>query len=174
MTSSALVDGQFAELYHELRRLAHAQLRGGQRPTLSTTAVVHEAYLKLAGGDPRWESEQHFLSLAARAMRQVVVDYARTQAREKRGGGFQRVALTDTPAPGELPVDELLAIEAALQRLERDEPRLAQMIELRFFAGLGNGEIASVLTLSERSVERDWRRARAFLLEALAGERGER
>jgi RNA polymerase sigma factor (TIGR02999 family) len=173
MTSSAPVDGQFAELYHELRRLAHAQLRrGGPQPTLSTTAVVHEAYLKLAGADPRWQSHEHFLSLAARAMRQVVVDYARTQAREKRGGGLHRVELTDAPAPSRLPIDELLLIEDGLQKLEREDARLAQMIELRFFAGLGNGEIAAALAMSERSVERDWRRARAFLLEALAAGQG--
>jgi RNA polymerase sigma factor (TIGR02999 family) len=171
MTRSAPVDFSFAELYEELRRLAHAQLRRNvARPTLSTTAVVHEAYLKLAGAAARWESEQHFLSLAARAMRQVVVDYARAQATGKRGGGLHRVELADTPASAELPVDELLAIDRGLAELEQTDARLARLVELRFFAGLDNAEIATALALSERSVERDWRRARAFLLAALGAE----
>jgi RNA polymerase sigma factor (TIGR02999 family) len=174
MASSAPVDDSFAELYEELRRLAHAQLRrSGPRPTLSTTAVVHETYLKLAGAAAaRWENDQHFLSLAARAMRQVVVDYARSQATEKRGGTLHRVELPDTPARAALPVDELLAIDRGIEELERADPRLARMVELRFFGGLENSEIAAALALSERSVERDWRRARALLLDVLAGEQG--
>jgi len=169
-TGSAPIDGSFAELYDELRRLAHGQLRrGGARPTLSTTAVVHEAYLKLAGAAPQWESHRHFLHLAARAMRQVIVDYARAQASGKRGGGMVRTDLADPQAPGELPIDELLAIENGLQQLERADRRLAEIVELRFFAGLTNGEIADALALSERSIERDWRRARVFLLATFRG-----
>ena len=165
------LDGSFAALYEELRRLAHGQLRrGGTRPTLSTTAVVHETYLKLAAASPHWQDHNHFLSLAARAMRQVVVDYARSQATVKRGSALHRVELSDTTPHGELPLDELLAIDRALERLEREDERLARMVELRFFAGLTHGEIASNLALSERSVERDWRRARAFLLATLASE----
>jgi RNA polymerase sigma factor (TIGR02999 family) len=173
MTRTAAVDGPFATLYQELRRLAHAQLRrGGPHPTLSTTAVVHEAYLKLAVATSRWNNDEHFMCLAARAMRQVVVDYARSRATGKRGGDLQRVNLADTPAAQELPLEELLAIDRGLQRLEREDARLAALIELRFFAGLDNAEIADALALSLRSVARDWRRARAFLLEALAGEAG--
>ena len=163
------VRGSFAQLYEELRRLAHLQLRrSGPRPTLNTTALVHEAYLKLAGAAAEWSGEEHFLSLAARVMRQVLVDYARAQATEKRGGELRRVELVD-PADGALPLDELLAIDDALQRLEQADPRLAQIVLLRFFAGLTHAEIADVLSLSERSVERDWRKARVFLLADLGG-----
>ena len=165
------VDGSFAVLYEELRRLAHGQLgRGGSRPTLSTTAVVHETYLKLAAASPHWQDHNHFLSLAVRAMRQVVVDYARARATVKRGGDLHRVELSDSTPQGELPLEELLAIERGLELLEQEDERLARLVELRFFAGLTHGEIATALALSERSVERDWRRARAFLLAALSAE----
>lgn len=160
------VDGLFASLYHELRRLAHAQVRGGAAPTLNTTALVHETYLKLAAADARWNDRTHFLSAAARAMRQVVIDYARTQGARKRGGDLVRVELADAPGR-EVPLDELLAIESALAELEQNDGRLARLVEMRFFAGLSNLEIAAALSLSERSVERDWRRARAFLVASL-------
>ncbi|HEV8632449.1 MAG TPA: ECF-type sigma factor [Thermoanaerobaculia bacterium] len=167
------VDGSFAVLYEELRRLAHGQLRrAGGRATLSTTAVVHETYLKLASASAQWQDHQHFLSLAARAMRQVVVDYARSQAATKRGGDLRRVELNDETPDGELPLEELLAIERGLQLLEREDERLAKVVELRFFAGLTHAEIATALAISERSVEREWRRARAFLLAALKAEPG--
>ncbi len=166
-TPAAPVDVSFTLLYDELRRLAHAQLRRGGDPTLGTTAVVHEAYLKLSAADPHWQDRNHFLSLAARTMRQVVIDYARSQAAEKRGGGLCRVELsTDMPGLG-VPLDELLEIDRGLALLERNDERLARLVEMRFFAGMTNAEIAGVLSLSERSVERDWRRARAFLLAAL-------
>jgi RNA polymerase sigma factor (TIGR02999 family) len=165
--AAAPVDGPFSSLYQELRRLAHAQLRRGGEPTLGTTAVVHEAYLKLAAAEPQWQDRNHFLSLAARTMRQVIVDYARSQAAEKRGGGLRRVELTQAPGVA-VPLDELLAIDRGLELLERNDERLARLVEMRFFAGLTNAEIGGVLSLSERSVEREWRRARAFLLATFA------
>jgi RNA polymerase sigma factor (TIGR02999 family) len=163
-----LMDGSFTLLYQELRRVAHAQLRRGGPLTLDTTAVVHEAYLKLSAGEPRWNDRRHFLSLAARAMRQVVVDYVRAQAAQKRGGELRRVELSEGMPQGGVPIDELLSIDSRLELLEKTDERLARLVEMRFFAGLSNAEIATVLCLSERSVERDWRRARAFLLVCLA------
>jgi RNA polymerase sigma factor (TIGR02999 family) len=161
----AFVDGPFASLYDELRRLAHAQLwRGGKSPTLNTTAVVHEAYLKLSAAEPRWNDRTHFLAVAARVMRQVVIDYARSQGASKRGGDLLRVTMTDHAPQPLASLDDLLAIDRGMELLERTDERLARLVEMRFFAGLTNAEIAGVLALSERSVERDWRRARAFLL----------
>jgi RNA polymerase sigma factor (TIGR02999 family) len=165
---AAPVDGPFMSLYQELRRLAHAQLRRGGAPTLNTTAVVHEAYLKLSAAEPRWNDRHHFLSLAARTMRQVIIDYARSQAAEKRGGDLVRVELTEqTPGVG-VPLDELVSIGRGLELLEERDERLARVVEMRFFAGLTNAEIGDVLALSERSVEREWRRARAFLIASFA------
>jgi RNA polymerase sigma factor (TIGR02999 family) len=137
---------------------------------LSTTAVVHEAYLKLAGAQPRWEGDEHFLSLAARVMRQVVIDYARAQLTGKRGGDVQRVAFADEAGDRQVPIEELLAIDRGLEELEREDARLARIVTLRFFGGLTHAEIAEVLALSERSVDRDWRRARVFLLASIGGE----
>jgi RNA polymerase sigma factor (TIGR02999 family) len=184
VSDPASADGPFAALYPQLLRLARAQLRrAGGTPTLNTTAVVHEAYLKLAAAGAQWEDRVHFLSLAARIMRQVVIDYARARAADKRGGGLQHVELDESAhGGGELvggagaPVtlDELLAIERGMGRLEEADPRLARLVELRFFAGLTHAEIAELQGLSERSIERDWRRARAILLAALVAPAGGR
>jgi RNA polymerase sigma factor (TIGR02999 family) len=161
----AAVDGSFAVLYGELHRLAHGQLwRAGGAATLNTTAVVHEAYLKLSAAEPRWNDRSHFLATAARVMRQVIIDYARAQATGKRGGELARVTLPEDVAAATHSLDELLAVDAGMRLLEETDARLARLVELRFFAGLTNAEIADVLALSERSVERDWRRARAFLV----------
>ena len=162
---NATVDGSFAVLYGELHRLAHGQLWRASGPaTLNTTAVVHEAYLKLSAAEPRWNDRSHFLATAARVMRQVIIDYARSQATEKRGGELARVTLPEDVAAASHSLDELLAVDGGMKLLEETDARLARLVELRFFAGLTNAEIAEVLALSERSVERDWRRARAFLV----------
>ena len=148
--------------------MAHAQLRrGGSTPTLNTTALVHEAYVKLSTSDARWNDRPHFLALAARAMRQVVVDYARSQAAVKRGGQLHRVTLPDDVPQAGVALEDLLAIDRGLELLEERDERLARLVEMRCFAGLENAEIAEALSLSERTVERDWRRARAFLLASL-------
>lgn len=166
---SGPVAGQFAALYEELHRLAHGQLwHAGGVPTLNTTAVVHEAYLKLSAAGPQWNDRSHFLAMAARVMRQVVIDYARSQATEKRGGQFERVTLSDEVSQASISIEELLAVDRGMELLERMDERLARLVELRFFAGLTNAEIAAVLALSESSVERDWRRARAVLVANLA------
>jgi RNA polymerase sigma factor (TIGR02999 family) len=154
----------FAVLYDELRRIAHRQL-GRVRPgqTLSTTALVHEAFLKLARVDVTPADRTHFFALAARAMRQILVDAAREQSAAKRGGGQRPVSLDDDAIRVEAIADDVLAIDGALGRLERLDPDLARVVEYRFFAGLTDAEIAALLNSSARTVRRSWRKARAFL-----------
>ena len=175
----AASDVLFANVYRELHRLAHAQLAARGRPgdTLGTTALVHEAYLRLAQpAGLSAEDRGHFFNLAARVMRHVVVDYARRRDSAKRSGEVVRI---EVGGPGE-PVaaadarltEDLLALDASLHRLEAESPRLARLVELRFFAGLSFTEIGEVLGFNERTAKRDWRKARAFLLAELAGTPG--
>lgn len=153
-------------VYEDLRRVAHRQLdREGGGHTLQTTALIHEAYLKLAsGGSLSATSRTHFLALAARAMRQVLVDYARRRKAAKRGGGVISVTLGDQAQPADTSADDLLALNEALEKLE---PRQRQVIECRFFGGMEEKDIAAVLGVSERTVRRDWVKARAWLYQAL-------
>lgn len=158
-------------VYDELRRLARAQLRR-LRPgsTLDTTALVHEAYLKLAERTALGpEQRDHFLSLAARAMRQILVDYARRRAAHKRGEGRPALPLLadELAAPAELGAEQLLALDQALERLARSDEQSAQVVECRYFLGLGDDDTARALGVSSRTVERKWVRARAFLREQL-------
>lgn len=157
-------------LYAELRRLARRQLGASPRATLCTTMLVHEAWLKL--GEPRATAMQRnaFLAMAAKTMRNVLIDYLRERKAAKRGGGLQPVTLDTSHAlAGEAHDDvDLLTIEQALQLLEQLEPRLVSVVECHFFAGMDFTEIGTVLGLSERTVQRDWRRARAFLQVQLA------
>ncbi len=159
----------FRLVYEELYRRAHFQRRDGPAtPTLNTTALVHEAYLKLAGaGNPDWEDRRHFFRVAARAMRQILVDAARRRAAGKRGGGGPVLDLDAAEIGADTQADEILALEEALSRLEGMNPRLARVVELRFFAGLTVEETAEAMETSERTVKRDWRLARAFLHQAL-------
>jgi RNA polymerase sigma factor (TIGR02999 family) len=165
-------DELFSILYNDLKRLAHAQLlraRGGDE-TLATTALVHETYLRLV--EPAGlaaEDRAHFFNLAARVMRHVVIDSARRRAAAKRGRAL-RVSWPDgfEPASEDHQMGaSVLALDAALERLQRESPRLARLIELRFFGGLPLEEIAEILSVSDRTLKRDWRRARAFLLAEL-------
>ena len=153
-------------VYDDLRRLAHRQLnREGGGHTLQTTGLVHEAYLKLAGGASIGAANRaHFLAIAARAMRQVLVDYARRRKAEKRGGGVINVTLNDGEQGMEVSSDDLLALDDVLEQLE---PRQRQVVELRFFGGLEEKDIAEALNVSERTVRRDWVKARAWLYRAL-------
>src|SRR5262245_21656902 len=167
-------DGQasgelFTVLYKELRALAHAQLRRGRRQeSLATTGLVHEAYLKLAHQSHLdLRDRGHFLSLAARAMRQVVVDHARRRAADKRGGAVLLDVLDEQRLAADTPSFDVLALDQALSRLEGLEPRLSRIVEMRFFAGFSVEETASALGLSERTVKRDWHKARAFLFSEL-------
>jgi RNA polymerase sigma factor (TIGR02999 family) len=153
-------------VYADLRDLARRELRrlGGRR-TLNPTALVNEAWLKLAAGHAPWDSRAHFLSAMARVMRHVLIDYAREQGALRRGGEALRVTLDDsTPDMNEAAdVLEVLAIHRALLELARLDPRLEQVIELRFFAGLTIPEIAEVMNCSEPTVKRDLRAARAYI-----------
>jgi RNA polymerase sigma factor (TIGR02999 family) len=152
-------------VYDELRRLAEIQLRGERAGhTLQPTALVHEAYLKLAGGDLSISDRAHFLAVAARAMRQALVDHARRRDRVKRGGGLRPVTLTGGSWSEELDLDGLIALDAALEDLE---PRQRQVVEGRFFGGMTEEEIATVLGVTRRTVRRDWVKARAWLYRRL-------
>jgi len=155
----------FTVLYKELHALAHAQLRRRSRQeSLATTGLVHEAYLKLANQSRLdLRDRGHFLALAARAMRQVVVDYARRRATGKRGGHAFAELLEENKLAADVPSVHILAVDEALSRLEGLDPRLSRIVDMRFFAGFSVEETASALGMSERTVKRDWQKARAFL-----------
>jgi RNA polymerase sigma factor (TIGR02999 family) len=163
-------DRLFAMVYADLKRIARAQ-RAGQAPgsTLSTTALVHEAYLRLARpGNLEVNDRVHFFSVAARAMRQIVVDHARRRSAEKRGGGELAVELDEGRiAAASSPEEELRALDTALDRLEQVDARLARVVELRYFGGLTFEEIAAGMGLADRTLKRDWRVAKAFLFRQL-------
>ncbi len=161
-------------VYERLRRLAQqmmAQERRGQ--TLSATALVHEAYLRLLGdGTPSWEDRSHFFGAAAQAMRRILVERARRRGRVKHGGGRERVMLGVGDAVAEPESIDIVAVDVALRRLEKEEPRVAQIVMMRFFAGLSHEETAKALEISERTVRRDWTYAKAWLYQAIGEEQG--
>jgi RNA polymerase sigma factor (TIGR02999 family) len=160
------LDRVFERVYHELERLARSQLRRARGwATLDTRALVHELYLKLSRtGSLTPTDRAHFFALAARAMRQVVLTEAERLRRQKRGGGVRPEPLTDDlAAPAVWQGEQLVALDSALRELEKESPALARVVELRFFGGLTEAEIGAALDRSERSVRRDWRKARAFL-----------
>jgi len=163
------LDRVLATLYEELHAMARRQLAGQLGHTLDATALVHEAYLKLIGRNAvRFDDRAHFFAYAASAMRSVVVDYARQRLAQKRGGDQHRVADLPEDLEGGLRLDEeTLGLDAALSRLAAIDPRLAQVVELRYFTGLSELEIAALLKRSERSIRRDWQKARMFLLASL-------
>lgn len=159
--------------YHELRSVAHRHLaaRRGLREgngTLETTALVHEAYLKLAATAPGvWRDQAHFRAVASVAMRQILIDRARARATEKHGGSVTRVSLDEEAIAADDAPDTLLAIDAALARVAQISPRLARMVELRFYGGLSDTELAAELNVTLRTVQRDWAKARMLIERAL-------
>lgn len=164
------LDRLFPLLYDDLRRIAHRRLRA-ERPghTLDTTALVNEAYLRLVGGSgATWESRVHFFAVAAKVMRHILVDYARRRRAEKRGGGAVRVSLQDDMVVEEPRIDDLLALDEALTALSERHERMGEVVEYRFFGGMTVKEAAQALDVSVRTVERDWRRAKAYLYRELA------
>jgi RNA polymerase sigma factor (TIGR02999 family) len=160
-------------VYRELRRLAQAYL-GGERAdhSLQATELVHEAYLRLVDqANVDWQGRTHFFAAGARAMRQLLVDHARHRGRQKRGGDWQRVTLDKAIEPlrrGDLTLEDVLSIDAAIEELTTHSARQARIVELRFFAGLSVAEVASLLKVSKRTVEGDWAHARAWLKRRLA------
>ena len=152
-------------IYPELRRIAAHYMQGERSGhTLQPTALVNEAYLQLVGhGDVDWRNRSHFFGVAAQLMRRILGNYARQKKAVKREGGRQRVELSEALLIGEDQLDEIIAIDAALDRLAEWDPRQAKIVELRFFAGLTEDEIAEVLGISPRTVKREWMVAKAWL-----------
>ncbi|MGH8031317.1 MAG: ECF-type sigma factor [Luteimonas sp.] len=163
------LDRVLSTLYQELHSMARHQLAGQRGQTLDATALVHEAYLKLIGRrEAQFEDRAHFFAYAASAMRSVVVDYARQRRAQKRGGDLHRVTDLPEDIAGGLRLDEdMLSLDVALKRLSAVDARLAQVVELRYFAGLSELEIATLLKRSERSIRRDWQKAKLLLLASL-------
>ena len=160
------------KVYAELRALAAAltsQLQPGQ--TLQPTALVHEAYLRLVRGqDPGWEGRRHFFGAAARAMREILIEQARRKAAVKHGGHRRRVELAEGLAVIEPPAEDVLALDEAVQQLQEQDPRLAEIVLLRYYTGLSIEETAEVIGASLSTVKRDWRFARAWLAQRLGGD----
>jgi RNA polymerase sigma factor (TIGR02999 family) len=163
-------DALFAAAYSELKRLAHARLRDGGRNTmLDTTALVHESYLKfLKGGQLRAEDRKAFFAYASSVMRSVVIDAVRQRQAERHGGQIDQVTLVTQLVDGRSSADtDVLRVNEALDVLAQAEPRLAQVVEMRYFGGYTEQEIAEALELTERTVRRDWDKARLLLSEML-------
>lgn len=163
------LDSQFPAVYQALRRIARAHLRherAGQ--TLQTTALMHEAYLRLATYDRlRWENETHFLAIAAQAMRRILVDLARSRSAVKRGGRQLRISLVDGLLVTTNGDNDLIDVENALIELETADPRRARIVELRFYGGMTVEQTAEALDLSTATVKREWRAAKAWLYQTI-------
>jgi RNA polymerase sigma-70 factor (ECF subfamily) len=160
-------------VYRELHRLAQAYMRGERiGHALQTTALVNEAYLRLIETDPQaWQNRVHFYAVAAKLMRHILVDFARSRDRVKRGGAWEQVSLDEALTLTEDHTAELLDLDEALTTLSKLDERQSQVVELRFFGGLTEAEIAEVLKVSERTIQSDWRLARSWLLRELSGEK---
>jgi RNA polymerase sigma factor (TIGR02999 family) len=169
--ASTSVEVLFPSLYQELRRLARSRLAGGARPTLlDTSTLVHEAYMRMQrDGGVNVANREHFMAYAATTMRSIVIDFVRRRGAERRGGGLQRITL-DTLAAEQLGAasdDEILDVHEALESLAQIDARLVRVVEMRYFAGLTEAEIAAALGVSDRTVRRDWERARLLLAQML-------
>ena len=170
----ASLDHVLPLVYDELHRIAHRR-RGDFGATLRTTELVHEAYLKLVGhGGGEWRDRAHFLAVASIAMRQILVDRARERRADKRGGDRRQVSLDDALLVVEDQAEELLELDAALRRLNELDPRLARVVECRFFGGMTEEETGEALGLSARTVRRDWVKARGLLYADLRVREGNR
>jgi RNA polymerase sigma factor (TIGR02999 family) len=160
-------------VYDELHRLAHHYMRGERRGhTLQTTALVNEAYVRLIDWkNVRWQNRAHFFAVSAQLMRRILVDFARAHNYEKRGGGARPVELDEAAKFADDQTTNMVALDEALKALAKLDERQSKIVELRFFGGLKNNEVAEVLKVSEATVRRDWSLARAWLHRELAGDR---
>lgn len=160
-------------VYEELRKLAAAKMaqeKPGQ--TLQATALVHEAWLRLAGAEQhRWDNRRHFFAAAAEAMRRILVERARRRLRVRHGGGLERVDLDDVEIATGVREEQLVAVDEALERLEREDPKKAEVVKLRYFVGMTNRETAEAMGLSEATVERHWAFAKAWLFSQIQAAR---
>lgn len=162
------LDAAMPLVYDELRRLARSYMRR-ERPghTLQTTVLVHEAYLRLLGQDANWANRAHFFGIAAKMMRRILLDHAKSHGRAKRGGNAVKVTLDEPALLSKSPDTDLVAVDEALQRLEQIDKQRAQIVELRFFGGLSAEEISKVMDLSTATINRQWAGARAWLYHEL-------
>jgi RNA polymerase sigma factor (TIGR02999 family) len=161
------LDALFAAVYERLKTLARQRVRGGASPSLDATALVHEAYLRFVDASRAdWRDRQHFFAAAAKVMRHIVIDHARRHSAQKRGAGAAIRTIAPDDVVIEVRLDELLVIDAALERLAATSPRLVQVVELCFFAGLTTEEAGETLGVTGRTVKREWQKAR-LLLQAL-------
>jgi RNA polymerase sigma-70 factor, ECF subfamily len=155
-------------VYEELHRLAKSYMRRERQDhTLQPTALINEAYLRLAGDKTDWQNHSHFIAVAANVMRRVLVDHARMHNAGMRGGDFQRVEFEEGMAVSRERSSELLALDDALSELERVSPRQAKVVELRYFAGLSVDEIGAIMKIAPRSIQRDWASARIWLFQRM-------
>jgi RNA polymerase sigma factor (TIGR02999 family) len=156
-------------VYDEMRRLAHRYLRR-ERPghTLQSTALVHEAFVRLTGNaPPQWEDRAHFFGIAAHLMRQILVEYARSRSADKRGGAMVKLAIDSVDEPSAKPDLDIVALDDALNDLARIDPQQSRVVELRFFSGLSIEDTAQLMGISESTVKRDWNTARVWLYREL-------
>jgi RNA polymerase sigma-70 factor (ECF subfamily) len=165
------LDKLYPLVYEELRRLARSYMkREPKGHTLQTTALINEAYVRIVDQKSvHWQNRSHFFAISAQIMRRILVDHARRYLHAKRGGGARRVSLDEAMIVATERSEEVLMLDEALNNLARMDPRRCQVVELRYFAGLNNQEIASVLHISENTVMRDWNLARAWLYQQLGG-----
>ena len=167
------IDQVFGLVYGELKRIANRVLGQGSSATLNPTALVHEVYAKLIGGaELAIGGRQHFYALCARTMRQIVVDHARAKLADKRGGGLQAVELTENGAIDLARPEALIALDEAMNRLNQRDRRLTELLQYRVFAGLELEQIAPLLGVTIRQLQRDWKRARIWISEALLEDDG--
>lgn len=165
---ASVIDHLFPLVYADLRRVAAARLgRDAADRTLNPTALVHEVYARFAKGDQHWNDRQHFFAAATRAMRQIIIDHARTKARDRRGGGAAHLTLDPSRVGSDGDVISVLELDDALMRLEAIDARLARVVEYRFFTGLTEEECGAVLGCTSRTVRRDWVKAKALLASLL-------
>ena len=171
----AAFDRLFPLVYDELHRIAARYMRGERREhTLQTTALVNEAYMRLADYKRmQWQDRAHFFAVAAQAMRRILIDFARARRNRKRGGEAERVSLDDGIAPALNNSTDLLALDEALEQLEKMNARQARVVELRYFGGLDEKEVGHVLGIAPRTVRADWQLARAWLYKTLTNGNGQ-